>query len=106
MKNGKFLTQIVKKQTSYIVDGLIARNRLAIWASPPGEGKSLTAEYIGYYSMIAGVICIAVGSGLLVLNALITRSKEIEGVPTWRILVFFCVVGVIALISSLVVALI
>lgn len=61
-----------------------------------------TAQYIGLYSMIAGVICLAIGSGLLVLNALLTRNTESEGIPTWHILLFFCVVGVTSLISLLI----
>ncbi len=48
MKNGDFLTQIVKQRASYIVEGLIASNRLSMWASPPGHGKSLVATGLGY----------------------------------------------------------
>ena len=65
-----------------------------------------TAELIGFYTMIAGVICLAVGSALLVLNAFKTQSKEIEGIPTWQMLVFFGVVGGTILVTSLVVAVI
>ena len=65
-----------------------------------------TAQLIGFYSMIAGVICLGIGSGLLVINALRTRSTESEGAPTWYILLVFCVVGVITLISLLIPALI
>ena len=69
------------------------------------EGIMDTAQYIGLYSMIAGVICLAVGSGLLVLNFFISRSKEIEGVPTWQMLIFFCVVGVTDIVTTVIVAL-
>ena len=62
------------------------------------------AEYLGHYMMIAGVICIAVGSGLLVLNAFRSRSTETEGIPLWQILIIFCVVGVLSLVSVIVVA--
>ena len=65
-----------------------------------------TAQFIGLYSMIAGLICLAIGSGLLVINAFRIRSSETEGIPTWQILIFFCVVGVIILISLLIPALI
>ncbi|NVM29751.1 MAG: hypothetical protein HWN65_12985 [Candidatus Helarchaeota archaeon] len=65
-----------------------------------------TAQFIGLYSMIAGLICLAIGCGLLVINALRVRSTETERIPTWQILIFFCVVGVIILISLLIPALI
>lgn len=65
-----------------------------------------TAQLIGFYSMIAGVICLVVGSGLLVINSLRSRSTETEGIPTWQILLVFCVVGVTTLISLLIPALI
>ena len=65
-----------------------------------------TAQLIGFYSMIAGVICLAIGSGLLVINVLLTRGTESEGIATWQILLFFCVVGVTTLISLLIPAVI
>jgi len=48
MKNGQFLTQTLTHRSNYIVDGLIASNRLNLWASPPGEGKSIVAGALGY----------------------------------------------------------
>lgn len=49
MRNGKFLKEKTDKPESYIIEDLIARNRLVIWASPPGEGKSLLAEPLLYH---------------------------------------------------------
>ena len=49
MRNGKFLKEKTNKPKSYIVEDYIARNRLVIWASPPGEGKSLLAEPLLYH---------------------------------------------------------
>ena len=50
MRNGDFLREAPDShQNEYIVDGLIPANRLIIWASPPGEGKSLLAETLCYH---------------------------------------------------------
>ena len=49
MRNGKFLKEKTDKPGSYIIEDLVARNRLVIWASPPGEGKSLLAEPALYH---------------------------------------------------------
>lgn len=49
MRNGKFLKEKTDKPGSYIIEDFIARNRLVIWASPPGEGKSLLAEPAVYH---------------------------------------------------------
>jgi len=48
MKNGVFIAQTVKPRASHLVEKLMASNRLNLWASPPGEGKSLIAEVLGY----------------------------------------------------------
>jgi hypothetical protein len=48
MRNGIFLKQKTSKASSYIVEDLIAPNRLILWASPPGEGKSLLGEAFLY----------------------------------------------------------
>ncbi len=60
------------------------------------------AQFIGQYLVIAGVICLAAGGGLLVLNALRNRSSEVEGLPTWQIFLLFGVVGVTTIISLVV----
>ncbi|GAH57282.1 unnamed protein product, partial [marine sediment metagenome] len=49
MRNGKFLKEKTDKPGSYIIEDFIARNRLAIWASAPGMGKSLLAEPLLYH---------------------------------------------------------
>lgn len=50
MRNGCFLKQTAhSSQADYIVEGLIPANRLNIWASIPGEGKSLVAEALLYH---------------------------------------------------------
>jgi hypothetical protein len=60
------------------------------------------AQFVGMYLRIAGVICLAAGGGLLVLNALYAQKTESEGLPTWQMLVLFCAIGVTILISLLV----
>jgi len=50
MKNGDFLSQVSSSSSAvFIVEGLIGENRMSIWASPPGEGKSLLAEALCYH---------------------------------------------------------
>lgn len=50
MKSEDFIKETVEtSKGDYIVDGLIGRNRLNIWASPPGEGKSLIAESLCHH---------------------------------------------------------
>jgi len=50
MKNGEFLSQTSSSASAaFIVEGLIGENRMSIWASPPGEGKSLLAEALCYH---------------------------------------------------------
>jgi len=50
MRNGDFTRKTIDSpQTNYIVDGLLGANRLGIWASIPGEGKSLIAEALCYH---------------------------------------------------------
>lgn len=61
-----------------------------------------TAQLIGFYTLLAGVIVLVVGTVLLSINFLITRSKESEGTPTWHILTMYCLVGVILLVSLLI----
>ena len=48
MKNGKFLTQPLTHKSKHIIEGIIATNRLNMWASVPGEGKSLVGTGLGY----------------------------------------------------------
>jgi len=47
MRNGHFLTR-TRQSNTYIVDKLLAPNRLSLWGSCPGEGKSLCAGALGY----------------------------------------------------------
>ena len=61
-----------------------------------------TALMIGFYTMLTGVIILAVGCLLLLSNALRTRKSENEGTPTWHILLEGCLVGVTILISFLI----
>lgn len=50
MRNGDFTRKtIYSPQIDYIVEGLLGANRLSIWASVPGEGKSLLAETLCYH---------------------------------------------------------
>jgi hypothetical protein len=50
MKNGDFLNKTNHdSHTDYIVERLIETNRLNLWASTPGEGKSLISEALGYH---------------------------------------------------------
>jgi hypothetical protein len=50
MRNGEFTRKTIDShQTDYIVEGLLGTNRLGIWASIPGEGKSLIAETLCYH---------------------------------------------------------
>lgn len=50
MLNGEFLKQKgVQSQGNYIVEDLLARNRMVMAACLPGEGKSLTFETILYH---------------------------------------------------------
>jgi len=48
MKNGAFLKQKTSRARDYIIEDLIVPNRLILWASPPGEGKSLLGEAFLY----------------------------------------------------------
>jgi hypothetical protein len=50
MRNGDFTKKTIDSpQTDCIVEGLLGTNRLSIWASVPGEGKSLIAEALCYH---------------------------------------------------------
>ena len=49
MRNGVFVKQKHQSQADYVVDSLIAPNRLVLWASIPGEGKSLIGLSLGYH---------------------------------------------------------
>lgn len=48
MRNGAFLKQTLKPTTNYIVQDFLIPDRFALWASPPGEGKSILAEALIY----------------------------------------------------------
>lgn len=50
MRNGDFFKKPPSgRQEPYIVQNLILASRSVIWASPPGEGKSFTAEALLYH---------------------------------------------------------
>lgn len=50
MRNGEYLKLMENvKHEPYIVEGLVGRNRLAMAASPPGEGKSIVFEGLLYH---------------------------------------------------------
>ncbi len=49
MRNGDFLAKTLNNPTASIVSSLVQPNRLALWASIPGEGKSLVALALLYH---------------------------------------------------------
>ena len=50
MRNGDFIKQTNGPvQNSYIVEGMVPKNRLILWASTPGEGKSLLGAALLYH---------------------------------------------------------
>lgn len=48
MRNGHFLTPPEIEQ-KYVVENMVGANRLVLWASIPGEGKSLLSEALLYH---------------------------------------------------------
>ena len=82
MRNGDFLTKTPTSPTTGIVGSLVQPNRLGLWASIPGEGKSLLAEAMLYH--------IAYGAPFLdmkvtVGNVMIIDSENRYDVLTSRI---------------------
>jgi len=87
MKSEDFIKEAMAKSTGDpIVDGLIGPNRLSIWASPPGEGKSLIAEslchHIAYGAPFLGM---KVNAGPVMIidsenrkDVLVSRIKKIR----------------------------
>lgn len=49
MRNGDFLAKTLTSPTASIVSSLVQPNRSALWASIPGEGKSLVALALSYH---------------------------------------------------------
>lgn len=83
MRNGEFTRKTIDSpQTDYIVEGLLGTNRLGIWASIPGEGKSLIAETLCY--------CVACGAPFLGMkvkagNVMIIDSENRKDILVDRI---------------------
>jgi len=87
MKNGDFITETTHdSETDYIVERLIASNRLNLWASTPGEGKSLISEALGYHIAYgAPFLGMKVKAGSVILidsenrrDILVSRLKRIK----------------------------
>jgi RecA-family ATPase len=87
MKNGDFLIETTHDaETDYIVKRLIASNRLNLWASTPGEGKSLLSEALGYHIVYdAPFLGMNVKAGSVILidsenrrDILVNRLKRIK----------------------------
>ena len=87
MRNGDFLKETTHdSQTDYIVERLIATNRLNLWASTPGEGKSLISEALGYHVAYGALFLgmkVKAGSVILIdsenrRDILVSRLKRIK----------------------------
>lgn len=86
MKNGDFLKRKAKTPSNYIVEGLVPSNRLVLWASVPGEGKSLIGAYV-LYSVAYNAVCfgkkVTPGNVMFIdsenrLNVLQSRASKIR----------------------------
>ena len=86
MRNGDFLKLKGKNRSSYVVEDLIPTNRLVLWASPPGEGKSLLGAYV-MYSIAYNAECfgkkVTTGNVMFIdsenrLDVLQSRAKKIK----------------------------
>ena len=70
MRNGDFLKQTLSNPTTGIVGSLVQPNRFGLWASIPGEGKSLLAEAMLYH--------IAYGAPFLDMNVTVGNVMIID----------------------------
>lgn len=86
MLNGDFLKQNPSNPTTGMVGSLLKANRLGIWASVPGEGKSLVAEAMLYHIAFGAPflnMTVTVGNVMIIdsenrLDILQSRIKKIR----------------------------
>ena len=61
---------------------------------------------IAFYTVITGAIILALGTSLIIINAIKTRRLESEGTPTSHVLFVVCLTTVILVVSLIIPALI